>query len=308
MHSDLAALLIPPQEERFRARFDLRDAPLTLITSGWQKLIVQTPDRVFAFPRGVRQVPMVVREADVLSNVGPAIGPRLLGLHRDPAISPHPFLELSRIPGMPWHQVEHRISGEDAAQCLAQLARHIAVVHHLGVPDHLAARPDYLDNPRIVDEWTRPTELAATTRRAADQLSPYLDNPDPARWAQFLDPIARMRHTAVHGELSRGQFLVDDRLHISGIVDWDGLHTGHPLLDLDFGVDLYRIYEPLCDRARLRQRMWTAYASARGGRLPEWRSVRLFWCLLDALTVLHEDDRSRIPGEIADLRDATRYP
>lgn len=305
MCSDLAALLIPPQEERLRAVFDLRAAPLTLITSGWQKLIVQTPDRVFAFPRTALQVPMIEREADVLSSVRPSIGPELFGVHRDPGISPYPFLELIRIPGTSWHQVERRISFEDAAKCLERLTQHIAVVHRLTVAERLAARPEYLDGPRIVAAWTQPSELRATTTRAAQELSPYLDQTSPKLWADALDPIARMNHTAVHGELSRGQFLVNADLQVSGVVDWDGLHVGHPLLDLDFGVDLYRIYEPACDRTLLRQRIWAAYAAGRGGRLPEWRSVRLFWCLLDVLTLLHENDHSRIPGAIADLRAAT---
>lgn len=297
--------MIPPQEERFRARFDLRDALLTLLTSGWQKLIVAAPDRVFAFPRGITQVPMVEREADVLATVRPSIAPRLLGLHRDPAISPYPFLELTRIPGVPWRHVEEQLGFEDAARCLERLARHIAVVHRLTVPETLAARPGYLDNPRIRQAWIDPAELSATTSRAARELSPYLDSTDPGRWVEFLDPVARMDHTAVHGELSRGQFLVDDRLQVSGIVDWDGLHLGHPLLDLDFGVDLYRIYAPPCDRMLLRQRIWTAYAAERGRRLPEWQSVRLFWCLLDALTLVHENDHTRLTAAIADLRDAT---
>lgn len=306
MTSDLAALLIPPQEERLRSNFGLGDAPLQLVTSGWQKLIVRTPDRVFAFPRTAHQIAMVEREADVLSAVRPDSGPQLLGLHRDPAISPYPFLELTLIPGTCWSDVELRLDFEDAAQCLEQLAKRIARIHKLPVPPRLASRPDYLDHPRITRAWTHRSDVSATTARAADMLSQHGTKPQAERWAAALAPIAAMKHTAVHGEISNGQFLVDDRHHITGIVDWDGLHIGHPLLDLDFGVDLYRIYEPETDRDQLRQRIWTAYSNERGDQLPEWPSLRLFWSLLDATTVLHEGNDARLPQAIADL-DAASY-
>ncbi len=305
MTSELAALLIPPQEERLRYSFRLDDAQLHLITSGWQKLIIQAPDRVFAFPRTAHQVAMVEREADVLSTVTPGSGPQLLGLHRDPAISPFPFLELTLIAGTCWRDVELRLDTEDAARCLEELAKRIAGIHRLPVPPRLASRPEYLDHARITGAWTRPSEISATTSRVAGRLSEYGTKPQPERWAAALAPIAAMRRTAVHGEISRGQFLVDDRQHITGIIDWDGLHTGHPLLDLDFGVDLYRIYQPEADRNQLRQRIWTAYSTEYGDQLPEWPSVRLFWCLLDVTTVLREGNDARLPQAIADLDAAT---
>lgn len=305
MTSDLAALLIPPQEERLRTNFGLSNAALSLITSGWQKLIVQAPDRVFAFPRTAHQVAMVEREADVLSTVRPDGGPQLLGLHRDPEISPYPFLELTLIPGTCWRDVESRLDFQDAAQCLEQLAKRIAGIHKLRVPPRLASRPEYLDRPRITRAWTDPAEISATTARVADMLSQRGTKPQPERWAAALAPIAAMKHTAVHGEISRGQFLVDDRHHITGIIDWDGLHIGHPLLDLDFGVDLYRIYQPETDPDQLRQQIWTAYCSEYGNDLPVWPSVRLFWCLLDTTTILDEGNDARLPQAITDLDAAT---
>jgi hypothetical protein len=66
MTEGLRALLIPPQEARLRSRFGLDGVPLQLITSGWHRLIVAAPDRVFVFPRHQGEVLMLEREADVL--------------------------------------------------------------------------------------------------------------------------------------------------------------------------------------------------------------------------------------------------
>lgn len=104
-------------------------------------------------------------------------------------------------------------------------------------------------------------------------------------WSEALVPIAKLRRTTVHGEVSDGQFLVDEELRVTGVVDWDGLHVGHPLLDLDFGVGGYRICSRERNWAALRRRIWEAYAFERGATLPEWRCVNLFWCLIDAATL-----------------------
>jgi hypothetical protein len=78
MTDDLRALLIPPQEARLRSRFGLDGVPLKIITSGWHRLVVVAPDRVFAFPRHQGKVPMLEREADVLSSLDVDFASRLL--------------------------------------------------------------------------------------------------------------------------------------------------------------------------------------------------------------------------------------
>lgn len=89
MTEGLRSLLIPPQEARLRSRFGLDGVPLQLITSGWHRLVVAAPDRVFVFPRHQGEVPMLEREADVLSVLDLDFAPRLLGLHQDDRISPY---------------------------------------------------------------------------------------------------------------------------------------------------------------------------------------------------------------------------
>jgi aminoglycoside phosphotransferase (APT) family kinase protein len=306
MTEDLRALLIPPQEARLRSRFGLEDVPLQLITSGWERLVVAAPGRVFVFPRHLGEVPMLEREADVLSTLDLEFAPRLLGLHREGRISPYPFLELTRLPGRPFDAVEASLSFDDTVTCLEGLARRVAQVHRAAVPSRFNARPAHLDAPRVFDMWTQPDAMPRTVRRAAEALTPHLGGALADIWAEALLPITALERTTVHGEVSDGQFMIDGRLRVVGIVDWGGLHHGHPLRDLDFGVGGYRI---CCWEERwieMRRHIWDSYASERGIQLPEWRCVNLFWCLLDAMTLLPAADADlRFGKAIADLSEAT---
>jgi aminoglycoside phosphotransferase (APT) family kinase protein len=285
MTEDLRALLIPPQEARLRSHFGLDGVPLRLIASGWHRLVVVAPDRVFVFPRHQGEIPMLEREADVLSSLEVDFAPRLLGLHRDDGVSPYPFLELTRLPGRPYDAVEASLSIEELAECLQGLGRRIAQWHRIAVHPRFDLRPEHLDAPRVSDAWTRPDKVPATACLAAESLGPHLRDTPADLWSEALIPIAELERTTVHGEVSDGQFLTDEELRVTGVVDWDGLHLGHPFLDLDFGLGGYRI----CSRERywaeLRRLIWEAYESERGATLPEWRCVNLFWCLIDATTL-----------------------
>ncbi len=306
MSEALRALLIQPQEARLRSRFGLGSVPLHLITSGWHRLVVVALDRVFVFPRHEVEVPMLEREAGVLAALHIDFAPRLLGLHRDQSISPYPFLELTRIPGRSYDVIEASLPFGDIATCLAGLGRRIAQWHHVAMPAEFNARPEHLDPPRLSDAWTQPEAVRGTAHFAVESLRPHLGALPVELWAEALLPIAELERTTVHGEVSDGQFLVDDRLRVTGVVDWNGLHRNHPLVDLDFGVGGYRICRWPQRWGELRHRIWEGYVSERGVPLPEWRSVNLLWCLLDAMTLLpSERADSRWNKTLADLSEAT---
>jgi aminoglycoside phosphotransferase (APT) family kinase protein len=306
MTEDLRALLIPPQEARLRSRFGLENIPLELITSGWHRLAVAAPDRVFVFPRHQAEVPMLEREADVLSALDLDFAPRLLELYRDDRISPYPFLELTRIPGRSYDAVEASLSFDDVAKCLEGLGRRVAQWHQVAVPARFESRPEHLDAPRVSEAWIQPDAILGTVRLAAESLTPHMGDVPADLWAEALIPVATLERTTVHGEVSDGQFLIDKRLCVTGVVDWDGLHISHPFRDLDFGVGGYRICRWEQRWLELRRRIWEAYAPERGTPLPEWQCVNLFWCLLDAMTLLRSCRiDTRWSKTLADLSEAT---
>ena len=83
----------------------------------------------------------------------------------------------------------------------------------------------------------------------------------------------------VHGDVNEGQILVDEGLRVTGVLDWETAHIGHPLKDFDFGEWGYGIFAWDAHFHLLRRRMWEAYAEARGSPLPSWEAVHLAFCL-----------------------------
>jgi len=305
------------QERRLRLRLHLTDEPLQTVTSGWHKVVVLADERAFAFPRGGDRVAMLQREAAVLSTVKLPLAPEFLGLHHDERIWPYPFLEITRLPGRSWDTidtVEAALHFEEVARCLETLARLSARWHQIAIPSLLAKRPSHLGggmdepasgHPRLNDRWTGPGGASAIAHRAATILSGHMETIEPDVWAEELAPVLSMDHVTVHGELSDGQFLLDNELRVTGVVDWDGLHHGHPLLDLDSGVGLYRLHYERHRYTELRHRIWYSYARERGVALPTWQQVNLLWCLLDTMALAHHQDHELWPTVLAELTRVT---
>ena len=249
---------------------------------------------------------MLEREADVLSVLDLGFAPRLLGLHRDDRISQYPFLELTRVAGRSYDAVAASLSFDDTVTCLEGLGRRVAQWHQVAVPSRFNARPEHLDAPRVSDAWARPDAMLRTVHLAAESLTPHMGEVPADLWAEALIPVTALERTTVHGDVSDGQFMIDERLRVIGVVDWDGLHSGHPFLDLDFGVGGYRICRWEQRWMEMRRRIWEAYASERAIALPEWRCVNVFWCLIDAMTLLHSERLdARFGKALADLSEAT---
>lgn len=301
--SQLRAFLTASQEERLRSRFDLTHAPLQLITSGWHRLVVAAPDRVFVFPRHSGEVPGVEREAQVLAQTQLGIAPRLLGVHRGQGISPYPFLELSRIHGQPYDAIVQQMTTEDAATALEDLGRRVAQWHCTPVPESLATAPSHRETPRVSGRWIEPTSVEDTVAWAADLVAAhvYPEKVPHNAWLDVLHEIAAMVPVTVHGELSEGQFLLDHQHRVTGVVDWDALHIGHPLLDFNFGVGGVGVH---LDNRHLRSRMWNGYVAARGREVPALPVVETLWALLDATTLITADvNDPRLSKALAQLTD-----
>jgi aminoglycoside phosphotransferase (APT) family kinase protein len=269
------AILIEPQLERFRALCGLDGVTLTTNFEGWHRHAVLAPDRVFLFPRGRSLVPGLRREMVVLEALDGrgAPAPRLLGHWHDRDVSPYPFIAVSRLPGRLWSQLESTATLEQVTTLLEALGRTIASWHRLS----WTPRPKRL--PRHQDDVER--FLTTTLDVAAHDVAGRLGLPRQRAnaWLRELEPLAALAPVLVHGDVHEGQILVDDDLRVTGILDWEAAHLGNPLKDFDFGEWGYGIFAWDRHFARLHRHLWEAYAAARGGTLPSWRAVHLFFCL-----------------------------
>ncbi len=267
-------MLIEPQLERFRTLHDLHGVPLTVTFEGWHRHAILTPERVFLFPRDRSRVPGLRRDAAALA--GPRRAgrprPRLLGQWEDRAVSPYPYMAVSRLPGRTWSHLERGATLEETARCWrAWGGRSRPGTASTGAP--WRRRPPAPQRGGAVPGH-RPAERRLGAARHL-QL--------PQRHGQLLAarPGAPAQDGAVlvHGDVNEGQILVDEGLRVTGVLDWETAHVGHPLKDFDLGEWGYGIFAWDAHFHLLRRRMWEAYAEARGGPLPSWEAVHLAFCL-----------------------------
>lgn len=271
------AVLIEPQLVRFRALCGLEGVPLTVSFQGWHRHAILAPDRVFLFPRDRSRVPGLRRDTAVLAALeGRGVpAPRLLGRWHDPQISPYPFIAVSRLSGTTWSDLEARATLDQVGVMLEGLGRAIATWQRLEprmLPRAIPRRRNDVADFIAAD-------LAGACRAAARRLG--LPPRREREWSRSLEPLAALRPTLVHGDVNEGQILVDRRLRVTGILDWETAHVGHPLKDFDFGEWGYGIFAWEERFDVLRRRLWTAYAAARGENLPNWQTVHRFFALRD---------------------------
>src|SRR5438105_12875264 len=119
------AVLIEPQLERFRGLCGLDDVPLTVTFEGWHRHAILSPDRVFLFPRDRSRVMGLLREYAVLTALAgrgvPA--PRPLGQWREQAVSPYPFIAVSRLAGRTWSSFESHATMHQRTTVLAEVGQ-----------------------------------------------------------------------------------------------------------------------------------------------------------------------------------------
>jgi aminoglycoside phosphotransferase (APT) family kinase protein len=269
------AVLIEPQLERFRRLCGLEDVALATSFEGWHRHAILAPDRVFLFPRHQSNVRGLRREVAVLTVLEGRGVPaaRLLGHWHDREVSPYPFIAVSRLPGRTWSQLEASATLDQLATMMESLGRAVATWHRLerrSLPRHIPRRRNEVEQA-----------LATTMGPAAYDVARRLQLPREraTAWLRALEPLAAMPPVLVHGDVNEGQILVDEQRRVTGILDWEAAHVGHPLKDFDFGEWGYGIFAWDRHFDLLRRRLWQGYAAVRGGTLPGWQALHLFYSL-----------------------------
>jgi aminoglycoside phosphotransferase (APT) family kinase protein len=254
----LNAVLVPRQAERFASLVGVELDRLQVNVTGWNKLVLLAPDRVFLFPRAQTGVEWFQREITAyraLSQSQLTVVPRLLGCWDDPDVYPFPFAAVTRLRG--------RIPSKPET-LLDQLGRSIAGWHELGPPELPGARPPrHLDLPH--HRWLQRALDPATVDDAAAEAATRLQRPDRlTAWTVLLRTAARLDPVLVHGDIHEDQLLAEAG-RLTGIIDWETARIDHPFWDFDlgeWGTGLWRRHRR--DFSALWSRLWRAYAVERG--------------------------------------------
>ncbi|MDP1807631.1 MAG: aminoglycoside phosphotransferase family protein, partial [Acidimicrobiales bacterium] len=260
------AVIAPPRVPRFRELAGLgADDVLTADFSGWSKLVVLSADRAFLFPRDHTQVAFLHREVEALRAVAVAglrEVPVVEAVWDDPGLSPLPVVVVTRRPGQLLADRIEALTADEVGDVLEQLAS-LAARWHEADPGPLAQRPPRTHPPQaLVDDLLGRLPLDDAVAQAAAPLD--LDAAERAVLADALERARSLAPVLVHGDVHEGQVLVDDDLHVTGVIDWQTARVGHPFTEFDlgeWGTGTWRGHR--LSFPELRRRQWAAYADVR---------------------------------------------
>ncbi|WP_244927645.1 aminoglycoside phosphotransferase family protein [Nocardioides sp. W7] len=209
---------------------DLAAASLEPLPGGW------SGQTFLAEVAGERSVVRVYAEAGHRGSAAAEVDAALLRLVR--GLLPVPeVLELRRADpasGMPALLVTSYLPGVRADLLLPELdeagrralgTRLGGLVADLGGMPHLTAGP-FVDADLRIGEWGMPDGLPELVATARPDLGGVADDAQ-----SLLDSVTR--RVLVHSDLNPKNLLVDPAtLEVTGLVDWEYAHAGHPFTDL----------------------------------------------------------------------------
>ncbi|MDH3684863.1 MAG: aminoglycoside phosphotransferase family protein [Myxococcales bacterium] len=243
---------------------------MTADFTGWSKLVLLTADRALLFPRNHEMVAALRAELEAL-RVVEAAGipeiPRVLEVWEDPALSPYPIAATTRRPGTALEAVLPGLDLTPLGRIAEQLGS-LAARWHTLAPGPLSLRP-----ARGLSHRTRLADLLGTSPDPPEpgdllrELAPLLqlDRAGLHRAERALRRARALPPVLVHSDLHEGQILVDpDDFSVTGVIDWQTAGVDHPFSEFDlgeWGPTIWRDHR--VGFPELRQRYWTAYATAR---------------------------------------------
>lgn len=255
------------------------DAPLELLSEGWDNTVWRSGDWVFRFPRREVVVPGLRREIEVLPGLELPLAvprPELIG---EPAHGfPFPWFGARFLPGRePLGLSEAQ--RDRLGRPLGEFLRALHAQPGDGLPADANARADMARRVPMLR-----AALARLDEPAPEQiLAAALELPPPARGG------------LAHGDLHLRHLLVDDAGAPTAVIDWIDVCVGDP------GIDLPLYWCLLTPAARDDFR---AVYPVTGDQLLRGRVLALFLCAILARYARDVGDRALEAEALAGLRRA----
>ncbi len=213
----------------------------------------------------------------------------------DPAREMPALLVTSFLPGVRGDDLLGRLGDPG----LARLGSHLgALLADLGgMPMPRAGL--FIDGDLTIDAWPGPDDLAAWVDQHADRLDCF--TPDEMAGLRtvavdaqsLLDTVGRV--CLVHSDVNPKNLLIDpETLTVTGLVDWEFAHAGHPFTDLGNLLRFDR--EPVYVQAVL-----AAYVDRRGGTPDEALTLARaadLWALVDLAARSQDNPVTRLAHEL----------
>lgn len=294
--------------------------------NGAHRDVLLADGKVYIFPRAKRYHESMCRELEFLRQAARMERlpmPRFVEMIDCPAAYPAPVGVLSFLEGDNWEDIQESFSWEYIQAVWDEMLEILLACHALPVklsPVAAGNPPLPFSETSRMQAWLAASldaataaaaveglqgELVATAAELGVDFSAIAGADCLAAWTQTLLQLGNLPPALLHGDMHEGQVLLlpDRRPTISGILDWEAVQVGNPLMDFSFHKWGWgRIWVFREHFAAWRRGLWTRYLAGRSiaGHSPG--GLHLYCSLTEALRTLIERQAGR------KLAVATRKP
>ena len=309
------SFLSPAQLTEF-CRFAGLD-PFTVVprTNGAHRDALMAPDRVYYFPRTPEYAQSMRRELSFLEPLGGWFGapvPRFLDVLECPSVFAGQIGVVSRLEGDNWEDIQEQFSYEFIEEALTELVE-LFILWHSTPASSVRSLADssevlkFSETPRM-QVWLAASldprllvsaveGLHADILRFARGLdvdpSAVRNDRTVAKWVETTRALASLAPVLLHGDMHEGQILLKPSapVKISGILDWEAVQFGSPLMDFSFHKWGYgRVWVFRENFPALRRRLWGHYLDRRRITNLSPDSLHLYCTLTETLRTIIEKE------------------
>lgn len=212
---------------------DLAAEKIRLLGVGWDNsAFIVNEIYIFRFPRREIALPLLEAEWCALPKLAarlpvPIPFPEWKGVPSEKF--PWPFTGYRMVPGL--SACHANLSEEQRAHLAEPIARFLKDLHAIP-PAELAPCHFFGDNRARID-WALITQRIAKTFQQLDEIGlPEQKTELEALVATLQNLRPPSNSTVVHGDFYVRHLLIDEKLHLAGVIDWGDVHLGDPAIDL----------------------------------------------------------------------------
>jgi aminoglycoside phosphotransferase (APT) family kinase protein len=297
------------QFEKFCDKMKLKPENIKANFDGWRKLVLESTDKVFLFPRdpnGVEWLDIEMLAYEVLNKQDYIPAPILFKRIKDQSISYYEFAVVSKLKGIAYSKLENNVTYENVKTMLRNLSELFALWHDIpleSIPQKIKDREIYDASKyeweiRILDQKTMKKSLQVSYKILED----YLDKQDPQigkellsedtilLWTDCLEEIVNLDHVLLHSDIHEDQILVssEEDMEITGILDWETVRINNPVWEFNFFEWGFGIWEWRKNFNEFRRMMWKDYLKKRKINLKSSEGLNLFYALSEFLRSLEK--------------------
>lgn len=210
----------------------LKPVSVKAFSEGWDNVVYAVNDTLlFRFPRRELVLPVLDNALRIMPKLAPLLSlpvpkPEFIG--EASPVYPYPFFGYRKMAGN--SATELRLPDDARRPLAAQLGRFLKTLH---AQIELAEDCDIPVDPY---QKASPHRVLERTSKALCAIHPHYDAATITAFEALLEKVPQehlVPYVFTHGDFYSRHLLIDPDTHqLTGVIDWDDIHIGHPALDL----------------------------------------------------------------------------